>query len=104
MTSGGVKKELEGILNDPQATYTHVDKTDLAACLLEFARLIDKRNALIHAHPVTDHDGSQILNYQARTDRPLPDMKMRVDQHGVGASGGSRSPSRSAAQKAGAIG
>jgi hypothetical protein len=78
MTSGGVKKELEAILRDPQTTYTHAAKASLEACFQEFARLIDKRNALIHAHPITDRDGSQILNYQARMDRPLPDMKWPV--------------------------
>ena len=40
--------------------------------------MIDKRNALIHAHPITDQDGSQILNFQARIDRSLPDMKWPV--------------------------
>jgi len=39
---------------------------------------VHKRNALIHAHPITDQDGSQILSYQGRADRPLPDMKWPV--------------------------
>jgi hypothetical protein len=78
MTSGGVKKELEGILSDQQTNYVHATRTDIEACVLEFARLIDKRNALIHAHPITDQNGSQILNYQARVDHPLPDMKWPV--------------------------
>lgn len=78
MTSGVVRRELEGVLADQQTKYAVVAKAELQACHDEFARLVEKRNALIHAHPVTDHDGSQILNYQARVDRPLPDMKWPV--------------------------
>jgi len=78
MTSWSVKHELEVVLADPQTSYTVVVKSALEACVQELARLIHKRNALIHAHPITDHDGSQILNYQARLDRPLPDMKWPV--------------------------
>ncbi|MGC1817102.1 MAG: hypothetical protein WA900_05555 [Casimicrobiaceae bacterium] len=78
MTSGAVKKELEAVVADHQTTYTAVTRAEVEACVEEFAHLIDKRNALIHAHPITDHDGSQILNYQARVDRPLPDMKWPV--------------------------
>jgi hypothetical protein len=78
MTSGAVKKQLESIVDDSNTTYTKVSKAELQQCCARFATLIDKRNALIHAHPITDHDGSQILNYQARVDRPLPDMKWPV--------------------------
>lgn len=78
MSSGPVKKRLEAVLADPQTGYTVVAKSELEACAQEFARLIDKRNALIHAHPITDRDGSQILNYQASIDRPLPDMKWPI--------------------------
>jgi hypothetical protein len=75
MTSGQVKRELEAILNDTATVYTKVSRAELEVCCTRFAALIDKRNALIHAHPITDTDGSQILNYQAKVDRPLPDMK-----------------------------
>ena len=78
MPSGGVKKELEAVLKDSGIAYTAVTRLELQACFDEFARLIEKRNALIHAHPITDYDGSQILNYQAKVDRPLPDMKWPV--------------------------
>ena len=80
MTSGQVKAELLAILNDPSVSYTVVSKAEIQACHDEFARLIDKRNALIHAHPITDHDGSQILNYQTKPDRSLPDMKWPVSE------------------------
>jgi hypothetical protein len=75
MTSGRVKAGLSSILNDPTVSYTEVSKSEMQACHDEFSRLIDERNALIHAHPITDKDGSQILNYQTRPDRSLPDMK-----------------------------
>lgn len=75
MTSGQVKRELEAILNDTAMVYAKVSRAELEVCCNRFASLIDKRNALIHAHPITDTDGSQILNYQAKVDRPLPDMK-----------------------------
>jgi hypothetical protein len=78
MTSGEVKRELEAVLNDASIIYTKVSLAELNGCCSRFASLIDKRNALIHAHPITDTDGSQILNYQAKVDRPLPDMKWPV--------------------------
>lgn len=78
MTSCQVKRELETILKDVGIVYTRVSRAELQTCCDMFANLIDKRNALIHAHPITDTDGSQILNYQARADRPLPDMKWPV--------------------------
>jgi hypothetical protein len=80
MTSGGVKAELLSILNESSVSYTAVSKAEMQACHDEFSRLIDKRNALIHPHPITDHDGSQVLNYQTRPDRSLPDMKWQVSE------------------------
>ncbi len=62
-------------MNDTATVYAKVSRAELEVCCNRFASLIDKRNTLIHAHPITDADGSQILNYQAKADRPLPDMK-----------------------------
>jgi len=78
MTSGQIKREIEAILNDAATVYTKVSYAELQTCCDRFGALIDKRNALIHAHPITDTDGTQILNYQAKIDRPLPDMKWPV--------------------------
>jgi hypothetical protein len=75
MTSGGVKAEFHKIINSQIISFTQVSKADLQNCCDEFDRLVIKRNALIHAHPVTDSDGSQILAYQTRITKPLPDMK-----------------------------
>lgn len=78
MTSGAVKGELESVLSDATTAYVNISRGELRACCDRFATLIDKRNALIHAHPITAADGSQILNYQTRMDRPLPDMKWPI--------------------------
>jgi hypothetical protein len=78
MTSGLVRREFESILNDPATDYTKITRPELKTCCDLFASLVEKRNALIHAHPITDTDGSQILNYQTGPDRPLPDMKWPI--------------------------
>lgn len=75
MPSGQVRAELEKIMSDPTISYTAVSRDELQICHDRFAALIERRNALIHAHPITDADGGQILYRQARLDRPLPDMK-----------------------------
>ena len=75
MTSGQVRDALQGVINDPATSFAKVTKQELESCCTEFERLIVKRNALIHAHPCTDTDGSQILAYQTKTTKPLPDMK-----------------------------
>ena len=75
LTSGQVRRELEFVLNNATTTYAAVSRAELKACHARFSELIEKRNALIHAHPITDSDGSQILNRQARVDGPLPDMR-----------------------------
>ena len=75
MTSGNVRQELQGTINSPHVSFAKVSKQELQACCDEFDVLIVKRNAPIHAHPITDSDGSQILAYQTKITKPLPDMK-----------------------------
>ena len=65
MTSGKVKKKLQSILDDPATVYTEVSSTELRNCCDRFGKLIDKQNALIHAHLITDADGSQISTTKA---------------------------------------
>ena len=55
-----------------------VEKTELKCCGLTFDRLVQKRNALIHAHPITADGGAQILNYQASPAKQISDMKWEV--------------------------
>ena len=75
MTSGDVQREFQCVINNNATDLSKISKPELQACCDEFARLIIKRNALIHTHPCTDSDGSQILTYQTATTRPLPDVK-----------------------------
>ena len=75
MTSGEVCQELQDTINNPQIPFAKVSKAELQAHCDEFEKLIVKRNALIHAHPITDSDGSQILAYQTKVTKPLPDIK-----------------------------
>ena len=74
ITSGGVCKQLKKEL-DKDAGSHDVDRLALCSCHDDFKSLIDKRNALIHAHPITDITGEQILNYQSRPQAVIPDKK-----------------------------
>jgi hypothetical protein len=75
MTSGTVRQELQNTIDSPHVSFAKVSKAELQTCCDEFEELIVKRNALIHAHPITDSDGSQILAYQTKVTKSLPDMK-----------------------------
>ena len=80
MTSGAVKKNFCVVINDSTTDFTKVTKQELIDLCDQFDALIVKRNALIHAHPCTDLDGKQILSYQTKPSKPLPDMKWRVTE------------------------
>ena len=56
------------------------DNAKLLKCIHDFAILIDERNALIHAHPITSDDGKQILNYQASTKKGIHDLQWKTDK------------------------
>ena len=74
MTSGVVSTRFKCAL----ASYAGgqgVDKKELEDCSRKFDDLLPRRNALIHAHPITDVGGEQILNYQGMLTKPIPDMK-----------------------------
>lgn len=74
-TSGDVKKKFQGTIDSLPSSFQKVPVCDLQNICNDFDKLIVKRNALIHAHPITDMGGAQILAYQAKTTRPLPDIK-----------------------------
>lgn len=74
MMSGQVRQRLKKAVASYRGNQG-VTKADIECCSDEFANLIQKRNALIHAHPITDVDGAQILNYQSMPTRPIADMK-----------------------------
>ena len=77
MTSGKVSNRL-GTTVDSYAGDTRVEKRELERCSLTFRDLVQKRNALIHAHPITDDGGAQILNYQASPTKKIPDLKWKA--------------------------
>ena len=74
MPSGEVLNRFKRALEQDAGGHD-VDRSTLRSCSDEFAGLVDKRNALIHAHPITDIGGAQILNYQSKPSRPISDMK-----------------------------
>jgi len=80
LTSGAVAKRLRTIIDDPSTDFSRVSKEELLHCVDRFVANIISRNALIHAHPCTDTDGAQILNYQTSPSKPLPDMKWSVSE------------------------
>ncbi len=75
MTSGAVQQKLQNVIDNSATDFSKVSAQKLQDCCDIFKSLIIERNALIHAHPCTDLDGSQILSYQTKTSKPLPDMK-----------------------------
>lgn len=75
MTSGQVAQRLERVLNRAPAIDAEI-RSALDSCCDEFASLIPRRNALIHAHPITDTpSGDQILNFQGRHSNTISDLK-----------------------------
>jgi hypothetical protein len=80
LTSGSVNVKLKETIAKVDFSTLTVDNADLEQCQQEFENLIDKRNALIHAHPITDKDGSQILAYQARPSKAISDMTWKLSE------------------------
>ena len=76
-TADGVRKQLLETIENLPESFDVVLKSDLHAIHEQFADLIIRRNALVHAHPITDEDGSQISGYQAHTSKPIPDIDWR---------------------------
>ena len=78
MTSGHVEKRLDALSKDPGAGDVDVDA--LVRRSTDFSSLIPRRNALIHAHPITDAPtGAQLLNFQSLPSAPITDMKWTAD-------------------------
>lgn len=75
MTSGQGRLKFVSVIGSSETVLPAVTRDELRACSNHFAAQIERRNALIHAHPITDLDGAQILAYQSGPTRPLPDVK-----------------------------
>lgn len=79
MTSGTVRKRFGNALDSYTGSHG-VDEARLEECYQKFDSLIPKRNALIHAHPITGVNRSQILNYQGNPSQLISDMKWEHSQ------------------------
>ncbi len=80
MTSRAVFDELKKAANRPDIYEPRVSKTAMADLLAKFETLIALRNALIHGHPMTAADGSQVLGYQAPVNSAITDKVWTSDQ------------------------
>lgn len=75
LTAGNLKNKFKEILNNQQKYILELNQ-----CLNDFSDLIDKRNRLIHSHPITDKEDGQILNYQADVKKSIHDFKWKKDE------------------------
>ena len=75
MTSGEIKDKFKKTINVSSSYINEITKEELQKRLNQFSELVLKRNALIHAHPATDTDGSQMLCYQGQPSKPPSDIK-----------------------------
>jgi len=78
-TSGKVAKKLKGVIDQINYSHKGINKSQLEDCHVQFHSLIDKRNALMHGHPITHVDESQILAYQTIVTKSIPDITWTVD-------------------------
>lgn len=74
LTSGGVLKRFAGELAKGNAP-CGASLASLEACRDTFDSLIPRRNALVHAHPITDKVEGQIVAFQAGPVKPIRDLK-----------------------------
>jgi len=74
-TSRKVLKAFRKAHEKPEVALSKDVRKMLKECAEDFDDLIDSRNALVHAHPITDVSGEQILSFQSDTDKKVSDMK-----------------------------
>ena len=81
MTSGAVSSRLEKILSEDATNAVQENRRSLRICADEFASLIPRRNALIHAHPITDGtSGAQLLKFQSMPSESIADLKWNITE------------------------
>jgi hypothetical protein len=73
-TSGSVKRKLRNAIDTSTNLLSQSTLEDMEKCFEAFSDLIEKRNALIHAHPITHLDNSQILASQTKSSKAISDM------------------------------
>lgn len=74
LTSGAVHKRFAVELAKGNAP-SGVSLASLEACRDTFHSLIPRRNALVHAHPITDKVEGQIVAFQAGPSQPIHDLR-----------------------------
>ena len=79
LTSGAVHDRFDAVLSHCSAREARL-RESLECCRKTFNSLIARRNALIHAHPITDPVEGQILHYQTKPSKPITDMRWGPDQ------------------------
>ena len=79
LTSGAVHDRFDAALSHCGARDARLHKS-LVRCRVTFDNLIARRNALIHAHPITDPIEGQILHYQTKPLKPISDMRWEPNQ------------------------
>ena len=78
LTSGDVHKRFAAELGKGNAP-SGASLASLKACRDTFRNLIPRRNALVHAHPITDEVEGQIVAFQAGPAKPIHDLKWARD-------------------------
>ena len=79
LTSSAVHNRFDAVLRHCDVRNAGLHKS-LACCRDTFGSLIARRNALIHAHPITDPVEGQILHYQTKPSKPISEMRWEPDQ------------------------
>ena len=74
LTSGDLYKRFAAELAKENASSGALFAS-LEACRATFHNLIPRRNALVHAHPITHKVEGQIVAFQAGSSRPIRDLE-----------------------------
>ena len=64
-----------GLAIGAASSLVQASKRELEDCYATFDKLIEKRNALIHAHPFKEADVSEILAFQGSSTKLFPNIK-----------------------------
>jgi len=74
LSSGQLKNKFKRIKDEnPQII-------NLDLVYFQFELIIDRRNRLVHAHPITDENEGQILYYQADVNKSVSDFKWTIGE------------------------
>ena len=74
LMSGKLRERFQSSIDKLPIVHKGIDKTQFQSCCKTFEAQINRRNALIHAHPASGHDEQDQLIYQAASTKPITDM------------------------------